>query len=366
MNAKLFFSSEPYRWFFPLGVIFLLWGSLVWLPLVWGADTYPVTLHRFLMLNGFVACFIAGFLMTAIPRFSQTANAHFVEVILFSLTLVVGILFSHVAFASMLQAGLLLIFILRRIGKRKQNPPYSFIFIFVGLALWLFASFHAFWFESAKYSLLHYEGAIAAIILGVGSRLIPGILGHVEVVKSQRDVYEKPVSLIKSIPLPFLFLIVIFVQSYFFDFWAVYFRAAVVTIIAFSYWRLHQFPKERTALTWSLWICAWMITLSFLVKLLPLEGEIHLSHAFFLSGIVIICFLVATRVIQSHGPKEKSLEDLKLLYCFTGLMIFAMLTRLSAFYLPHLYSSHLAYSAIVVVAAVILWSYRYLGFIRDA
>src|SRR5690606_2060205 len=180
------------------------------------------------MLNGFVACFIAGFLMTAIPRFSQTAHATAFETALFTLTLPLGLIFSMrendsaVAFVSMAQAWLLLVFILRRIGKRKQNPPYSFVFIFVGLALWAFASFHAFWFESSAYSALHYEGAIAAIILGVGSRLIPGILGHVDVVKLQREVYEKPVSLIKTIPVPFFLLVMLFVVSYFVEFAQVY------------------------------------------------------------------------------------------------------------------------------------------------
>jgi uncharacterized protein involved in response to NO len=190
-QKKLLIHKEPYRLFFPLGVVMLLWGALIWLSQIWGAETYPVLLHRYLMLNGFSAFFVTGFLMTAVPKFSQTKTADPFEVYGYLSVFLLGLLFSffnnesYAYLASGLSGVILLSFLLRRILTKKVNPPYSFLFIFVGLLLWIFSSFISSFWPYDSYKNIHSEGAMMAIILGVGSRLIPGILGHVEVVLTQ-------------------------------------------------------------------------------------------------------------------------------------------------------------------------------------
>jgi len=362
--------SEPYRWFFPVGIILLIAGAGVWIPLLWNQDSYPILIHRFLMLNGFTSFFIAGFLMTAIPRFSGAGNAQLFEILIFNIVTLIGLIISisgnesYVSFISALQALLILLFIGRRILKRKQNPPFSFIFIFVGLILWLFSGIYTGITGSDLLKSLHYEGAIAAIIIGVGSRLIPGILGHVDIVQMQRSAYEKPVPIYRTIPVSFVLLILGFILSYFMIELSGYFRAGIVAWIAIVYWKIFSLPKERTSLTWSIWISAWLIVLSFIFRAFAREGEIHVSHAFFLGGIVLLSLMIATRVIQSHGPKDKNLENIKLLYVVTGLIVISMLTRVSAFYLPEQYLSHLSYGAFVLILAVIIWAVRFLKYVR--
>jgi uncharacterized protein involved in response to NO len=242
MNQKSVYAfvKEPYRIFFPLGIIFLIWGALIWLPQLWNTGSYPVLAHRYLMLNGFSASFIAGFLMTAVPKFSGTDIAKKNEVIAFFLVTLSGLIAAYLDFErtvmmiSSVQAGLLLSFLIFRISKRNSNPPYSFIFIFVGLGLWLLSGLGFLILEKEIFKRLHYEGAIAAIILGVGSRLIPGILGHVEVVMSQRARYEKPVSILSTVPIDFFILIIAFIMSYFFiEEWGSVVRAIVVFYVAF-------------------------------------------------------------------------------------------------------------------------------------
>src|SRR5690606_30659890 len=211
------YTAEPYRLFFPLGSLLFLAGVLLWVPLIFYPDEYPVLLHRALMLTGFTGCFIGGFLMTAVPKFSDTDPARLFEVFLFfSATLVgLGAAFTQdegvVLLLSALQPFVILMFLFSRITKRKQNPPYSFIFIFVGLLLWILSGVFGYTLNVEDFKRLHYEGAISAIILGVGSRLIPGILGHVEIVRTQRAAYERPVSLLKTVPLHFFFLIALFI-----------------------------------------------------------------------------------------------------------------------------------------------------------
>ncbi|MGZ3808654.1 MAG: hypothetical protein ACXVCE_11255 [Bacteriovorax sp.] len=211
---------------------------------------------------------------------------------------------------------------------------------------------------------LHYEGSIAAIILGVGSRLVPGILGHVEIVQSQRARYESQKPFLLTVPLHFYAMIFVFVTSYFLrEPIGIFLRAIIVLGVGLFYWKLYRLPKERSSLTWCLWISCWFIIFSFLLKALWQDGLIHASHAFFLSGIVLLTLLIATRVLQSHGPKDKRLENLKLLYVVTFLIILTGATRVSAILMPQNYLRHLGYGSIVLSVAAILWGHRYLRYV---
>jgi uncharacterized protein involved in response to NO len=363
--------AEPYRILFPLGTAYLLWGVLIWIPLLVFADSYPILEHRYLMLNGFSASFIAGFLMTAVPKFSQTKIAKLYEVAGFIIITIMGLICAYKALEqytfifSSLQALIIFVFLLTRIMKRKVNPPYSFVFIFVGLILWIISGIMSIFSDSEAYKILHYEGSIAAIILGVGSRLIPGILGHVEIVQTQRKKYENEKPFLFTVPLHFFALMAAFIGSYFIqDLVGAYLRTVIVFFIGIYYWKLTTFPKNKSALTWCIWTSCWLILCSFLLKSVWVSGFIHASHSFFLSGILLLTLLIATRVLQSHGPKNSSLEDSKVLYLITFLIILGGATRVSAFLLPEQYLRHLGYSSVMVAVATVIWSYRYLRFIN--
>jgi hypothetical protein len=55
--------DEPFRVFFPVGFLLAVVGALLWPLFFWGAIvTYPGMMHARLMIEGFMACFIFGFL----------------------------------------------------------------------------------------------------------------------------------------------------------------------------------------------------------------------------------------------------------------------------------------------------------------
>src|SRR3989338_4189974 len=75
---------EPYRIFFPLGVWMgavgighWLFYALHWLP------RYSGFFHSSIQIMVYMNCFVAGFLMTAIPRFTSTHSANPREVLWF-------------------------------------------------------------------------------------------------------------------------------------------------------------------------------------------------------------------------------------------------------------------------------------------
>src|SRR6266566_9914237 len=66
-------STDPYRIFFPLGIMLGVMGVAMWPLYYFGVtDGYSGRAHAFVQTSGFLYAFIAGFLLTAIPRFTGT------------------------------------------------------------------------------------------------------------------------------------------------------------------------------------------------------------------------------------------------------------------------------------------------------
>jgi len=66
---QLIAAGEPYRLLFPLGAFIGILGVLMWPLFVWHfMKTYPGATHPRVMIEGFLTCFVAGFLGTALPR----------------------------------------------------------------------------------------------------------------------------------------------------------------------------------------------------------------------------------------------------------------------------------------------------------
>ena len=68
-NLLLLWVAEPFRIFFPLGLLLGAIGVALWPLFVWHAIAfYPAQAHVRLMIEGLMGSFIIGFLGTAGPR----------------------------------------------------------------------------------------------------------------------------------------------------------------------------------------------------------------------------------------------------------------------------------------------------------
>src|SRR6478735_8271833 len=76
------FYKEPFRLFFPIGALLGVLGVALWPLYYTGVVEYPAILHARLMIEGFMASFIIGFLGTAGPRLTSAPHFARPEVLL--------------------------------------------------------------------------------------------------------------------------------------------------------------------------------------------------------------------------------------------------------------------------------------------
>lgn len=345
------------------------------------SPTYPGQIHADLMLGGFLLCFIAGFLMTAIPRFTETSSASQGEMIFAVFALLGLVISSLVGVRIYFLLGVLLTLLgLVRYGairfiKRKTNPPFSFLFVGMGflvglmgfsllalLELQVVSSSRLFFLGRA----MSYQGMVLCFILGVGGRLIPGILGWTEIVHEQRAIYEKPTSFLKVLPPSMLLAGGVFITSFPVESFLSLstgrvLRALVVGWFAFQYWQLHHFPKTKTAHTLFLWLSSWMILVGSWLFALWTGKALAGLHLIFIGGFSLMTLMISARVTLAHGNQGLGFEAKKLPYYFIGLsLVLAAVTRLIAELDPSIYLSHLGYAALSFFVGLLAWGWFFL------
>ena len=122
--------EEPFRAFFPLGVVGAVAGVLpwVWFHAGW-QPVYPGYAHGLLQIQGFVMVFAVGFLMTALPRFLETTPTRPWELLLGWLLcagVVTCLCLGLITPGELLFLGLLAhlaLFAGRRLVTRGDDPP---------------------------------------------------------------------------------------------------------------------------------------------------------------------------------------------------------------------------------------------------
>src|SRR3989338_7905808 len=94
MSSKVLsaIGREPYRIFFPLGICFGIVGVSHWLFFALGwIPSYSMMFRSSIQMQAYMSCFVIGFLLTSIPRFSGSPPAKPSELFFF-LLFVAGII----------------------------------------------------------------------------------------------------------------------------------------------------------------------------------------------------------------------------------------------------------------------------------
>ncbi len=185
-----FFYQEPFRIFFPTGLLLGMIGVALWPAYYAGwISVYPSISHARLMIEGFMGSFIIGFLGTAGPRITSTASfsGKAVLSLLTLLLLAAGLHFGGTNrsgdFLFTFCIATLLFLIGKRFIRRKDSPPPNFALVALGLLNGLAGAILLGLFENQLYAKCYRLGAmfleqgfVLLPILGIAPFLLPKLL----------------------------------------------------------------------------------------------------------------------------------------------------------------------------------------------
>lgn len=357
---------DPYRLFFPTGVIFSAIGVLPWLFYTAGwIEGYSGFVHSATQTLAYLGCFITGFLMTFIPRFSETDYARKGEVAgAFSLLTAIMIFLNtgRTIPAEICYLGLLVVlifFIVRRLltsksDKRKTFPagmiwlPAAFVCGITGTVALILGKTG--FLPGGALILgkpMMEQGFLLAVVIGIGSFLIPRLSGTFQ---KQRN------SLLFQCVMILIFLTSFPVEAYHRTSLAYGLRAFVISAV-YGYTRALVFPVDRKEpYIYLAWFSAWMVAGGYWGAALFPDYNVEALHAAFIGGFGLMVFSIATMVSMSHAGEAKKLAGpLWPLKVTAVIIILAMAVRLATGLFPDRYFQLLATAAALWTFGAGIW-----------
>lgn len=308
---------DPYRLFFPLGAIYAMAGTALWIAAALGGTPYPAELHRVLMIQGFEHCFVTGFLLTALPGLTHSEKARPAEI---AAALAPLALFGVLALAErrieaqilwLVSLAVLALAALRRLPRATQPPPVEFLFVLLGLAfgaagsilLALPSAAQALALPARFADHLLSLGMVLTLVLGVGGLLVPTFTG-------MRDPLEIPFIARAHQRGPRLALYAVVAAGLAGAFVleaagrsaaGALVRALAGTAMLLLVWKLPRGPGRRDLSALAMW-SAGVLTLAglWLLVFVPARPMAGL-HVLFIGGFGLLTFAIGTRVVVAHG-----------------------------------------------------------------
>jgi len=308
---------EPYRVLFPLGVAIAWAGVLPWLLFALAVtDDYRSIFHSMAQVQGFLACFASGFLLTMIPR--RTASGplrpwQLAVAVAAPIGLAAFAFLERWALAQLFWVALLALligFAARRFPRATTPAPASFVWVpfalLAGLAGAVLAGVGAakgddwFWLHDVGRGLV-LQGVFGSLVAGVGGALLPHLTrGEGQPLQASGGVAERALH---------AFAAVVFLGSFFvevlIDVRLGYALRALCAggalVIEARLWRRPSLPGAQR---WLAWFAGWALPIGFaLSAALPERRQIGM-HVVFLGSFGLLVFAVGTHVALAHAGQS--------------------------------------------------------------
>ncbi len=371
-NAKAFAAicREPYRLFFPLGIVAGTIGIVQWVLYAIGlSSSYSGFLHSSIQTMVYMNCFITGFLMTSMPRFTQTYTARWWE-ILTPLLLFVGMGISLALQEWVLAEGLLLgwyaflmYFALSRVMGRppsasRGNPPVELIWVpiallhgIIGTLILIFGQTKILpvWALKVGKPMMD-QGFLVCLVMGVGGFLIPRLMG---IVKKDDPVKGKVQYYLMC---AVLFFASFFVEGLSYPAIGYGLRAAAVTAVFLKTNMLTNLPQGSGFYVWMAWVSVRMVASGFWGAALFNNYQTLMLHITFIGGFSLMIFAIASMVIMSHaGEGERLNSGVWIIPLVAVGIILSLIGRLLIGFFPDLYFQCLGWASGIWIVFAWIW-----------
>jgi uncharacterized protein involved in response to NO len=372
---------EPYAFFFPVGAALGIVGAGLWSAAALGLVSYPATPHAILMIEGFEAAFVTGFLLTVLPRFTRTDAGDRRE-LPWALAAVVGVgaaaLAGQVVVAHGLFAATLLLLVgalVRRLHTRRNDPPVEFLafgplalaFGLIGALLELAVAMGWAVDPSARLGLrLVSLGMVLSLVLGIGALLVPVFLEIKDplVIPRIAKPHERPArralygALGGALALSFALDALHVARA------GPWLRVAVAGSVLLGVWKLWRVPGRRTVPAFVLWSAGWLVLAGLVLAAALSRHEIAAMHITLLGGFGALTMAIASRVVVTHGGHGPAAEDRLVTPLAATLLALALAARLTAEARPSEVLGWLGLSGALWMLAWLGWLARALRFLR--
>lgn len=369
-------AEEPFRLFFPLGIVASAIGVLLWPAVFRGwIDYYPLEAHARWMVLAFAGSLIVGFLGTAGPRVLGTRTFfrwEFLAHLVLALAMMTALWFNRIAMADLLTgvwfAGVLASLLGRFLFSRQDSPPPGLPLAVLGIGGAAIAGFVLSSGVATSFAvnqflrLMYFQGILWLPILGVAPYLLPRFFG-----KRSRHSFDDSLSIPPGWMRPFLESLaagLLLIGSFALEAWGYsssgqILRAAVVTVHLIR-WVPGLAASGKVnglglALRWVLPCAAggWLLAAWF-----P-ELRAGMLHLMFIGGAGLLMFAAATRIILGHGDRHDRLESPMIWWhVMWGMILFTAATRLTSDFIPKVRVSHFIYAALMWVVVLAYWAWK--------
>ncbi len=366
--------KEPFRIFFPLGLLVGLSGVSLW-PLYFKGlhKFYPGMMHSRLMIEGFLGAFVIGFLGTAGPRLTDSEALswrEFAGLLMLYLAAVGVHIGEQYAVADGLFFLLLTLFaalMIPRFRRSEEWPPPSFVLVGFGLAsAWLgTALILAGGLIPSPYSMLVgmdllNQCFVLCALLGVGGFLLPRFLKisprpEPAVTENAKQEWQARATCAVATG-------AVIVASYLIE---VFFdaprpgallRFGASAVFFFFEVRIQKASLGRSTIARWLQISLLLLLAGLAFPLLwPLQRVAGL-HILFIGAFTLATFAVATRVVLGHsGQLERARGRLPLFTIAALLLVVGMVLRVVGDFYPESRSRMLTGASHLWLTGAILW-----------
>lgn len=363
--------AEPFRLFFPLGVVLGWMGIGHWLLYTRGiTSTYSCVVHGTIQMQAFMMAFAAGFLMTAIPRRTQAMVASRPEISMAALLLVcttVAATADRLVVAQLSYGALfvlLLAFAIRRFRGRAsgRRPPAAFVLIPIaalqgvaGAMLNASASRPggSAW-AGGLGRLLVEQGVFLCLIVGIGSLVLPlmgGATPPPDLGSSRRESWKAGAYGIAGATI----CASLVAEQLGWHRGGPLLRALVVLgalALGAGAWRPPGKPGLHRQIVW---LATWLIPLGLAVSALWPDYRVPALHIVFIGGFSLLAFGVATHVTLAHLDLDALAQGRPPAVAFLAAMLLgAMAARVSADG-TDAYFAHLGWAAALWLIGSAVW-----------
>jgi uncharacterized protein involved in response to NO len=371
---------RPYRVFFPLGALLGAVGVSHWLLYTLGLESgYSNQRHAFIQIEAFLFAYAAGFMMTMVPRRTQTPPATTGELaaIIAGLITVAAAswaeawIVSQTAFLAVLV--LLIRFAVRRFTSAEagRRPPAAFILVPIGLAHGLVGGLATLlaatgtlgpWAMAIGRTWIQ-EGMFLCLILGIGDLVVPLLTGYDvpdDVDASDEARAHRRADAILGIVIFSSFILQHLVSRHVDPAAGVRagngLRLVLVLYQVIFRMRAYRRPAKAGLQRTFLWISVWMVPLGLALLTAFPRYRVAFLHVLFVGGFGLMVFSVGAHVIFAHGDFPDLVRGRPWpVRTFGLLFLFAMLTRVSADFLPESYWAHIGGAAAAWLTALAVW-----------